>query len=303
MEQKLGRGLSAIFGAENMGDLEHVKVTGDKMVDINMIVPNKEQPRVYFDEVKLKELSDSIALHGIIQPLAVRQNGNNFELLAGERRLRAAKMAGLTEVPVRVIECTDKDVLALSLIENIQRDDLNAMEEAEAFRNLINEHQCTQENLAFMVCKSRSYITNSLRLLTLPDSVKDMVNNGQLSSGHAKILVGLDNAEELAQIAVKDKMSVRLFENFIRGYKSNPHQVSVGTPIKKYVNPDEQEISDRISGVLGMKSRLKVTNNGGILTIYCNSCEQLESLTQTLLNIEKRSDTKNENFTPSAEWI
>lgn len=298
MEQKLGRGLSAIFGNE-----ERTSENSIMKIDINMITPNEEQPRKYFDEDKLKELSDSIALHGIIQPLVVRQKGNEYELLAGERRLRASKMAGLTEVPVHIIQCSDKDILALSLIENIQRDDLNAIEEAEAFKNLINEHQCTQENLAFMLCKSRSYITNSLRLLTLPDSVKDMVKNGQLSSGHAKLLVGHENATELAQTAIDNKMSVKALDQLIKERKNKPYFMSQGTTFEKYVNPDEEEISNRITNVLGMKSKLKINNNGGILTIYCNTCEQLESLTQTLLGIEENNKAENKQTVPSLEWL
>lgn len=298
MEQKLGRGLSAIFGEEEK--LNNQNLT---KVSIDMILPNKNQPRKHFDESKLKELSDSIALHGIIQPLVVRKNGNDYELLAGERRLKASKMAGINEVPVYIIQCSDKDVLALSLIENIQRDNLNAIEEAEAFRNLTDEHQCTQESLAFMLCKSRSYIANSLRLLNLPDSVKDKVKNGDLSSGHARLLVGIDNAEELAQTAVNNKMSVRTFEKFIKEHKNKINFSQFGTPIEKYVNPDEEEISMRITNVLGMKSRLKINNNGGILTIYCNTCEQLESLTQTLLSIQEEDGTKTKQPSPSIEWI
>lgn len=289
MEQKLGRGLSAIFGVDNQANEINKDglFDGLKTVGVNMIIPNKNQPRQHFDEEKLKELSDSIALHGVIQPLAVRKNGNDYELLAGERRLRAAKMAGLHEVPVHVVQCSDHDVLALSLIENIQRDDLNAIEEADSFRKLIAEHQCTQESLSFMVCKSRSYISNSMRLLSLPESVKELVKNGTLSSGHAKMLVGVDNAEDLARLAVENKMSVRAFEALVKEHKSNNKTDNTGTPIEKYVNQDEEEISNRITSAIGMRSKLKITAHGGILTIYCNTCEKLESLTQMLLSVEE----------------
>jgi ParB family chromosome partitioning protein len=281
MDQKLGRGLSAIFGEEEQ---QNPQDQNSMNIDINLITTNTKQPRKYFDEEKLKELSESISQHGILQPLAVRQNGNTYELLAGERRLRAAKIAGLNSIPVYVIQNTGDNALTLALVENIQRDNLNAIEEAEAFKKLIEELRCTQENLAFILSKSRSYIANSLRLLNLPDSVKDLVRVGKLSSGHARLLIGLGDAEEVAKAAVANNMSVRTLEQFIKSRKT--YNKNNETTIEKYEHPDEKEISERISSVLGIRSKLKISNNGGILTIYCRTYEQLESLTQTLLAIE-----------------
>jgi ParB family chromosome partitioning protein len=285
MDEKLGRGLSAIFGEEEQQQQENSNSNkGTVNIDINLVVANSKQPRKYFDEEKLRELSESIKQHGILQPIAVRQNGNTYELLAGERRLRAARMAGLKEIPVYVIQSTDDNTLTLALVENIQRDNLNAIEEAEAFKKLIEEHRCTQENLAFILSKSRSYIANSLRLLSLPDMVKDLVREEKLSSGHARLLVGNSEAEEIAKAAVEHRMTVRTLEQFIQSKKTY-NRNNDGTMVEKYEHPDEREMSERISGVLGMRSKLKISNHGGILTIYCRTFEQLESLTQTLLAI------------------
>jgi ParB family chromosome partitioning protein len=276
-DQRLGRGLAAIFGDESsIINPEDTTV----MVDIDSIETNEQQPRKFFDEIKLKELSDSITKYGLLQPLTVRRKGNVYELLAGERRLRAAKAAGLREVPVYAVECTANDTIVLALIENLQRADLNAIEEAEAFKKLIEDHKCTQENLALILCKSRSYIANALRLLSLPDPVRGMVRDGRLSSGHAKVLVGLKDSEEIATIAINNKMSVRTLEQFIKARKNMKKNGE--TPMEKYINPDEQEIAERLSGVLGLKTKLKISENGGMLTIYCNTYEQLESLVQTL---------------------
>jgi ParB family chromosome partitioning protein len=284
MDEKLGRGLSAIFGEEEQQQ-EHKDNSnkGTVDIDINLIVANPKQPRKYFDEEKLKELSESIKQHGILQPIAARQNGNTYELLAGERRLRAAKMAGLKEIPVYVIQSIEDNSFILALVENIQRDNLNSIEEAEAFKKLIEEYRCTQENLAFILSKSRSYIANSLRLLVLPDSVKDLVREEKLSSGHARLLIGNKEAEEIAKAAVEHKMTVRTLEQFIKSKRT--YNKDQEASIEKYEHPDEREMSERISSVLGMRSKLKISNNGGILTIYCRTFEQLESLTQTLLSI------------------
>lgn len=362
--KSLGRGLAAIFGDDSGDDSEYDerRASSSEMVDIDLIVVNKEQPRKYFDEEKLKELACSIALYGVIQPLSVRKVGNNYMLIAGERRLRACKMSNIKRVPVHVIECPEDDVLTISIIENIQRDDLNAIEEAEAFKNLIDKRNCTQESLAATVNKSRSYVTNTMRLLALPGGVKENVKNGKLSSGHAKLLVGLDNAEELAAECISKKMSVRVFEKFVResregqsgtpslnmmgAYgmtnggdtsstsshnthhtaagvnlsnnramnddqlgsvlgdivgditrrnmysnegKGNAHNHHVGnrggTPIRAYSSPEEEEVSSMITRSLGLNTKLKITNSGGIVTIYCSTCEQLEGLTQLLLSV------------------
>ncbi|MDR0552975.1 MAG: ParB/RepB/Spo0J family partition protein [Holosporales bacterium] len=333
--RSLGRGLAAILGDGDEQKSSSDTVEKTTMLDIDFIIVNKEQPRKHFDEEKLKELANSISIYGVIQPLSVRRVGNSYMLIAGERRLRACKMIGIKQVPVYVIECAEDDILTISLIENIQRDDLNAIEEAEAFKMLIDRRNCTQESLATTISKSRSYVTNTMRLLALPRSIKESVKNGQLSSGHAKLLVGLDNAEELATECINKKMSVRAFEKLIRegkwkrseqfvvdapgtgsggfdfdsdsrgelpeeigetirgnlpggsykGYDKGYDKGYGGTPIKAYINPEEEEVANMITQSLGLNTRLKITNNGGIVTIYCNTCEQLEGLTQLLLSV------------------
>lgn len=279
MDQKLGRGLSAIFGENGSTTKSELPVT---FVDVESIIVNSDQPRKHFDEDKLRELSESIAKHGILQPLTVRKNGDLYDLLAGERRLRAAKMAGLDKVPVYILECTDKDVLMISLLENIQRDDLNPIEEAIAFKNLIQDYKCTQEELSEIVCKSRSYISNSMRMLLLPEVVQKMVQDGKLSAGHAKLLINLENAEEYAEIAVKNNMSVRALEKYIQDINAKS-----GTPIERSIDPDQEVLENDISIALGLKTKLKITKNGGIVSIYCKNCEELERLTKRLTEIEK----------------
>ena len=279
MDQKLGRGLSAIFGENGSTTKSELPVT---FVDVESIIVNSDQPRKHFDEDKLRELSESIAKHGILQPLTVRKNGDLYDLLAGERRLRAAKMAGLDKVPVYILECTDKDVLMISLLENIQRDDINPIEEAIAFKNLIQDYKCTQEELSEIVCKSRSYISNSMRMLLLPEVVQKMVQDGKLSAGHAKLLINLENAEEYAEIAVKNNMSVRALEKYIQDINAKS-----GTPIERSIDPDQEVLENDISIALGLKTKLKITKNGGIVSIYCKNCEELERLTKRLTEIEK----------------
>jgi ParB family chromosome partitioning protein len=293
MDQKLGRGLTAILGSE-FCETDKVPLV---IIEAELIIPNKNQPRKHFDKDKLQELSQSIASYGLLQPLVVRKVDYEFELLAGERRLRAAKMAGLKELPVYIVQCSDKDVLAISLVENLQRDELNVVEEAEAFQRLIEEYQCTQESLAFMVSKSRSYIANAVRMLTLPDAVKRMVINGQLSSGHVKLLVGVVDAEKLAKEAVDHKMSVRMLEKFIQNRKKSFLKNRTNNSLDNYGSSDEDEIARRISGVLGLETRLKITANGSALTIYCATGEQLDGLARTLLAISENGSI------PAAEWI
>ena len=298
MEQKLGRGLSALLGESGMdGNLQSIngKVENIGKVDINLIFQNEDQPRKFFDDSKLKELAESIKLHGVLQPLAVRKKGNQYEIVAGERRWRASKMAGLKEVPVHIVDCDDSKIMALALIENIQRADLNPIEEAEAMKTVISSCECTQEDLSVMICKSRSYIANALRLLTLPERVKDLIISGKLTAGHGKCLAGTQNAEEISLLVANEGWTVRQLEAAMQDLKSgDPIKAQeierggvagYGTPIESYENPDAKEISDRISEVLNIKAKLKITRNGGVLTLTCTSCEDLENLTNTLIAI------------------
>jgi len=211
----LGRGLGALLSTDSTVDLG-----GEPSeADINSIVPGPMQPRTNFDESALDSLADSIKTHGIVQPLLVRRRGDGFELIAGERRWRAAKMAGLERVPVLVREIADKDLLEIALIENIQREDLNPIEEAQAYKRLIENVGLTQEALATRVGRDRSYITNYLRLLRLPDDLQQLVKDGQLSTGHARTILGVaqeDLQRKLARQVIEEGLSVRATEQLVQ---------------------------------------------------------------------------------------
>ena len=292
MEQKLGRGLSALFGS---GSDEQNSVTNESrntsLLDVDLINANKNQPRKFFDDEKILELSDSIKQHGVLQPLAVRRKGNEYEIIAGERRWRAAKLAGVSQVPVHIVECEDKDVMALALIENIQRSDLNPIEEAEAMKTLLANCNCTQEDLSLMVCKSRSYISNSIRLLNLPEKIKELIVSGKLAAGHGKILVGVENAEEIAETAASQAWNVRQLESAMKDIRSGKltcekkESKNNGTPLEVFEDTDVQEIANRISAALNVNAKLKITNKGGVLTLTCGSCESLERLMNNLMSI------------------
>ena len=202
----LGRGLSSLIGDND------IKTSSNK-ITISSIVPNKNQPRKNFEKEPLDELKNSIKEKGIIQPLIVRKSedqDNKFELIAGERRWQAAQLAGLHEVPVVIIEADNLKSLELAIIENVQRKDLNAIEEAESYRNLIENFGYDQEQVSQFIGKSRSHISNSLRLLTLPEKLIDMIKNEKITQGHAKILIGLENALTLAEKVIKKKLSNKM---------------------------------------------------------------------------------------------
>ena len=216
IKKGLGRGLSSLIG--------ETKVEPQKnQVSISDLVPNKYQPRKIFDEVSLEDLTNSIKERGMIQPIIVRNSNNDrskFEIIAGERRWLAAQRAGLHNVPVVITETDDLKSLEFAIVENVQRHDLNPLEEAQGYKRLIDEFAYDQEKVSKFIGKSRSYITNSLRLLTLPDDVIKLLESQKLSAGHAKILVGLDNASFIATKIVEKKLSVRQTENFVKIFKN-----------------------------------------------------------------------------------
>ena len=208
----LGRGLSSLIGDSD------IKTSNDKL-SISSILPNKNQPRKLFEKEALIELSDSIKERGIIQPLIVRKSDDQedkFELIAGERRLQAAQSAGLHEVPVVIIEADNLKSLELAIIENVQRKDLNVVEEAESYKNLIHNFHYDQDKVSKFIGKSRSHISNSLRILSLPEKIIEMLRDDKLTLGHAKVLIGLENALLLAEKIIKKNLSVRQTENLVR---------------------------------------------------------------------------------------
>ena len=271
----LGRGLSSLIGDSNLK-------TSNIKISISSIVPNKNQPRKLFEKESLHELSNSIKERGIIQPLIVRKSENQedkYEIIAGERRWQAAQSAGIHEVPVVIIEADTLKSLELAIIENVQRKDLNPIEEAESYKNLIQNFGYDHDSVSKFIGKSRSHISNSLRLLSLPEKVLDMIRNNVITHGHAKILVGLDNALLLAEKIIKKKLSVRQAENLVRVLKQGSK--------KFYKSKDsniiatENDLSDRI-GMRVVLSNKK--NNSGTLSFEYKDIDQLDRLIKIIKN-------------------
>ena len=246
----LGRGLGALLSSDRTIDLGAEPTE----VDVDAIVPGPMQPRTHFDEGSLEGLADSIRSHGIVQPLLVRRQGERYELIAGERRWRAAKLAGLTKVPVIVRDVPDKDLLEIALIENIQRENLNPIEEAQAYKRLIETVGLTQEDLATRVGRDRSYITNYLRLLKLPEDLQKLVIEGRLSTGHARTILGLshvDQQRKLARQVIDGGLSVRATEHLVR-------KAIEGTPAKtaSTVDPNIRAAETKLRRALGTQVRI-----------------------------------------------
>ena len=224
--KKLGKGLSSIFGqdvSKILDDIQNGEVETEhqeqKKISIDQIRPNPYQPRKVFDPEAFKELSNSISQHGVFTPVLVKKGIRGYDLIAGERRLRASKMAGLEEIPAIIVDFDDQQMMEIALLENIQREDLNVIEEAKAYENLINRFQYTQEQLAHRVGKSREHITNTLRLLKLPEQVQNYVVNRQLSMGHVRALLALkdkERIEKIAQKAIDQNLSVRKVEQLVK---------------------------------------------------------------------------------------
>lgn len=273
----LGRGLSALL-QEEIVPMEAIGASSE--VDIDLIEVNKDQPRKHFDEAKIKELADSIASHGLIQPIVVNKMvDGKYQIVAGERRFRACRMSGLTRVPVIIKKLSDRDVLEIALIENIQRQELTAIEEAEGFQQLIEEYGYSHADLATAVGKSRSHVANLLRLNQLPDSIKLMVNNGQLSMGHARCLIGLDNAESLAAKIIANDLNVRQAEELAGGRRKKKTGLE-GAPEKQEAPVDEDLImlGQSLSEKFGVKVVVENSWNGGKITLHYSNLEELDSI-------------------------
>jgi ParB family chromosome partitioning protein len=271
----LGRGLDALIP-----DLStEPEIQGDFFqCDIGKIRPNRFQPRQNFSDNELEELSRSIAEQGVIQPLLVRRDGDRFELIAGERRLRAAKMAGLAQVPVLVRPVGDSELLALSIIENIQRADLNPVEEAEAYRRLMDEFGLTQEQVAGRVGKSRPAVANFLRLLGLPEPIKASIVSGELSMGHARALLGAEtSARQMAvwRKVVKNGLSVRETEALVRRLKK---EARAPKPARSPSDPYFSDLADRLSRRFGTRVRIQRRGKKGRLEIEFYSDNDLDRL-------------------------
>lgn len=224
-KKALGKGLGSLMGT---AEAETAALEPDSTLKITQIVPNKDQPRKLFKEAELSELSDSIKQNGILQPLLVRKKGTKYEIVAGERRYQAAKLAGLEEVPVIIKDISDAEVFKLALIENLQRADLSPLEEARGYKQLIKERSLTQDEVAKLVSKSRSAVTNTLRLLDLPEEVQQFVEDGLITAGHARAILAVPSPEgrvKLAQKVVDEKLSVRQTENLAPLFSVNEETV------------------------------------------------------------------------------
>lgn len=274
----LGKGLAALLGDVGI-DTDPTITTGLISVPVDQLQPGQFQPRQYFDPEKLASLVDSIRDRGVLQPLIVRKinDAGQLEIIAGERRWRAAQEVGLATVPVILIECSDTEALEIGLIENLQRDDLNPMEEAESLQKLMLHHNKTQEDVARAVSKSRSYVANMVRLNNLPTSVKDLIRNGRISAGHARTLVAAENIEELVQKILNDKISVRETEKLAKTKKNKER--ALGNP---YVDPDLLLLGEKIQEMLGMPTKIDITPKGGIVKIHFNAFEELDYLVNKL---------------------
>jgi len=269
IKKGLGRGLSSLIGETKVENKTN-------KLNLSEIIPNKYQPRRNFDEDNLEDLANSIKERGVIQPIIVRRSNSDeakYEIIAGERRWLAARKAGLHDIPVVVTEADDLKSLEFAIVENVQRHDLNPLEEAQGYKRLIDEFSYDQEKVSKFIGKSRSYITNSLRLLTLPNSVLKYIEEKKISTGHAKILVGLDNAEFIANKIIEKKLSVRQSENFVKIFKKKKNSYSFS------VDPNIQSLERSVSDKIGLTVSIKNNkSNKGTITFSYHDIDQLNKI-------------------------
>ncbi|MDP3372509.1 MAG: ParB/RepB/Spo0J family partition protein [Candidatus Paracaedibacteraceae bacterium] len=276
MTNLVGKGLAALLGdiAESAREIESGKISPHNRIYLNQITPGRLQPRKAFDPEKLSDLVDSIRKNGVLQPIVVRKVADqDYEIIAGERRWRASETAGLETIPAVVLECTDAEALQIGLIENLQRDDLNPMEEAEAFLRLANEHHQTQEEIALAVSKSRSYVANQMRLNNLSGHLKQLVRDRRITPGHARNLINDPNAEETANRIMNEGLNVRQTEAIRQG--------KIATQ-KSPENADAAALAQQLQETLGLRTKIITNQHGGAVTFYFNSYDQLDELIQKL---------------------
>lgn len=295
LKRGLGKGLDSLIPTNVMmeSEVKHATVStasspeeekdGTLMVKLSKVEPNREQPRKNFDEDSLQELAESLKQFGMLQPILVQNRGDYYEIIAGERRWRAAKIAGLKEVPVIVRELTDQEIVEISLIENIQREDLNPIEEAQAYKRLLTEFHLKQDEVAERVSKSRTAVTNSMRLLKLCDEVQKMVVDDMISTGHARALISIEDPEEQYLIAQKifdEKLSVREVEKLVKDLHKPPKSPKEEN---KTLQAIYQEISERLKQSLSTKVSVSAKQNGaGKIEIEFYNHEDLERLLERI---------------------
>ncbi|GLQ04950.1 ParB/RepB/Spo0J family partition protein [Sneathiella chinensis] len=282
-KRKLGRGLSALLGDDVSADYSELdKIRASKEVPVDQLEPSPFQPRQDWDQEALESLASSIAEKGILQPILVRRNPDDrdmYQIIAGERRWRAAQIAQLHQVPVIIKELSDVDSLEIAIIENIQREDLSAIEEAEGYRRLADEYNYTQETLAKQLGKSRSHVTNTMRLLNLPKSVQSMIRSGDLSPGAARTLITADDPEKLAKKIVNEGLSVRAAEKL--AYKKPAHRASSASRSTK--DQDTLALEGDLSAAIGLKVGINHKgDSGGSITISYDHLDQLDDICRRL---------------------
>jgi ParB family chromosome partitioning protein len=285
-KRRLGRGLAALIGEMDQpvqAEGNRTAISADRRVPIEFVVRNPRNPRRHFNESELQDLASSIRQHGIVQPVIVRSSGNDrYEIIAGERRWRAAQLAGFTELPVVIRDVDDRVALEIAIVENVQRSDLNPLEEAQGYDQLIADHGYTQNDLGDIIGKSRSHVANSLRLLKLPEPVRDMVVSGALSAGHARALIPTSDPVGLAKVIVARGLSVRDTEKLCQSdikAQMEPHTNLPKTPAK---DSDTIALERTLSDSLGLDVTIQHKSNGGHLKIQYSTLEQLEEICRLL---------------------
>ena len=283
-KSRLGRGLASLIGEPTPGRASLPPEGEQRLVFTADLRPSALNPRKEFREEDLVELAESIRNKGLVQPIIVRPAAGGYEIVAGERRWRAAQKAGLHTVPVIARELNDKEVLELAIIENVQRADLNAIEEASGYRELIERFDYSQEQLSEIIGKSRSHVANTLRLLKLPDGVRSMVSDGRLTAGHARALIGRDDAETLAQRIVADSLNVREVEAMVQNPELVADVGSGGTRRVKEKDADTRAFEKELASVLGLKVEIKrgAGDSGSLIIKYANY-EQLDYIRARLV--------------------
>ena len=285
-KKKLNKGLDAIFGGDITSLIDDIEnntpASSQEKILLDDIRPNPYQPRKVFNEDSLNELASSIKEHGIFQPVILKKSIQGYEIVAGERRCRAAKMVGLTEVPAIIVDFTDQQMMEIALLENIQREDLNAIEEAQAYETMMDKLQLNQSQLAKRIGKSRTYITNTLRLLTLPEKIQNYVLSGELTMGHARALITLnkEKAIEIAQRVISENLSVRDVENIVKGLELQQARKN-----KPKVEKSKELIY--VEGLLRKKYRTKIKVDDKAITIKYTDTQDLNRLLELMGVIEE----------------
>ncbi len=279
---RLGRGLAALLGDTSLDEQAGEKSRGIRKAPIEFLRPNPKNPRKSFSEEDLSELTDSVRERGVIQPILVRavpRISDAYEIVAGERRWRAAQRAGLHEVPIIILEVNDREALEIAIVENVQRSDLNPLEEASGYIQLAEEHGYSQADIAKVVGKSRSHIANTTRLLNLPDRARELLATGAISAGHARALLSVEKPELVADRIVEQGLTVRdierLGENLGKTARSKPKEIAV-------VNPDTKALEEKLALILGARVRILHQADSGEIRVTFNTFEQLDELCRRL---------------------